>query len=106
MTYKPRTILLDLTKVIIRGNLTNINFENPHFINNITKFIFAIFKKIINYRNGERITIFKIVYTKETINQGKQNLYFTYKEQKSKKRYEWFFNKTIYCQKQYITHCR
>ena len=36
MTYKPRTILLDLTKVIIRGNLTNITFENPHFINNIT----------------------------------------------------------------------
>ncbi len=36
MTYKPRTILLDLTKVIIRGNLTNIIFTNPHFINNIT----------------------------------------------------------------------
>ena len=35
-TYKPRYILLDLTKVIIRGNLTNIHFHNPHFINNIT----------------------------------------------------------------------
>jgi len=36
MTYQPRTILLDLTKLIIRGNLTNINFISPHFINNIT----------------------------------------------------------------------
>ena len=36
MSYQPRTILLDLTKVIIRGNLTNITFKNPHFINNIT----------------------------------------------------------------------
>ena len=45
MSYKPRTILLDLTKVIIRGNLTNITFENPHFINNITTIILLIMSK-------------------------------------------------------------
>ena len=31
-SFRPRTILLDLTKIIIRGNLTNIHFVNPHFV--------------------------------------------------------------------------
>ncbi len=35
-TYQPRTALLDITKLIIRGNLTKIKFISPHFIKNIT----------------------------------------------------------------------
>ena len=33
ISYKPRRALLDITKMIIRGNLTNIHFGSPHFIN-------------------------------------------------------------------------
>ena len=33
MSYQPRTILLDLTKIIIKGNLKDITFGSPHFIN-------------------------------------------------------------------------
>ena len=31
-SYQPRTVLLDLTKIIIRGNLSNIHFTSPHFL--------------------------------------------------------------------------
>ena len=31
-SYQPRTVLLDLTKIIMRGNLSNIHFANPHFL--------------------------------------------------------------------------
>lgn len=34
-SYKPRTVLLDVTKIIIRGNISNIKFGNPHFIKDI-----------------------------------------------------------------------
>ena len=41
MSYQPRSIWLDLTKIIIKGNLTNFKFGSPHFIN-----------KIKNYKNN------------------------------------------------------
>ena len=31
-SYKPRDVLRDVTKMIIRGNIQNINFSNPHFV--------------------------------------------------------------------------
>ena len=50
LSYQPRNILLDLTKIIIKGNFTNFKFGSPHFIHNIkTKklYILIIFIKII-----------------------------------------------------------
>ena len=50
MPYLPRSILLDPTKIIIKGNQYNFKFRSPHFINYIKAiklYILIIFIKII-----------------------------------------------------------
>ena len=47
MSYQPRTVLLDVTKFIIKGNLTNFKFESPHFINNIKNTCNGFEKKLL-----------------------------------------------------------
>ena len=82
MTYKPRTILLDLTKVIIRGNLTNITFENPHFINNITS-CDGFGNILTNKYNNIKIFLSKsnfnkcnIIYLNHIIHTDNNNIYY------------------------------
>ena len=50
ISYKPRRVLQDLTKIIIRGNLKNINFNNPHFVNDNLNKSCNGFGKIINHK--------------------------------------------------------
>ena len=49
--YQPRQILLDLTKMIVRGNLSNVNFENPHLLFNYQNNCCNGFGKIIKQTN-------------------------------------------------------
>ena len=51
MSYQPRTILLDLTKIIIKGNLTDFEFGSPHFINNVNNTCNGFGKKITHIEN-------------------------------------------------------
>ena len=51
MSYQPRTILLDLTKIIIKGNLTDFKFGSPHFINNVNNTCNGFGKKITHIEN-------------------------------------------------------
>ena len=48
-SYQPRRIILDLTKIIIRGRLQNIYFTNPHLIFHNNNTSCNGFGKIINH---------------------------------------------------------
>ena len=74
-SYKPRYVLRDVTKIIIRGNITGVNFTTPHFLD----------KKIKNTCNGLGKKIFQ--QTIHLDNPDHKNYYFDHFYFKSSEEY-------------------